>query len=266
MRRVRTAVLGVAVAACALGVLSAPAFAKEPVIFGKFVANAFGKTIAPGSPAEAKTKEGEVEDLVLGPVETEECEKELSSKGLVESESSETFFQNVKFSKCDVVGTFGKGANKVKVKDKVSFTLGMEFHSNRSVGIGGEESEVKLSKASISFKISKTTCTIVIPAQSVPLKAETKPEKEFESAEYTTFEEPVEPKKKKLEMFPSGFQKELSVFFELKHVESLLMPNEGCESEQPVNSEGYVEYGNGKIEGELEDISIKNGNLSFEPA
>jgi hypothetical protein len=271
-------VLGMAVAICALGALSAPAFAKtpkekKPVVFGKFVANVFGGTISATTPVEAKTKEGSVSAIALGPVEVEECEKEPTSKGNVTSESSETFFQEVTFSKCPVYALLGKGKNRVKLKYHIKFSLGMEFHSNRSVGVGGaEESLVHIDASSVAFKISKTSCTVVIPPQDVPIKAETKPEKEFESAEYSTVPVAVEPKKHNLEMFPSGFQDKLNVGFELKKMLSYLKPNEGCESEQPVINEpenpwdGYVEYKNGKIEAELEDITIKHGNLGFEPA
>lgn len=261
---------------CALGVVATPAFArkreKKPVIFGKFVASEFGKTISAASPVTAATKEGEVSAIALGPAEAEECERAPKASGKVVSEESETLFLAVTFKDCPVRGTFGRGANKVHVVDHITFTLGMEFHSNRSVGLGGtEESEVKLSKTAVPFRISKTSCTILIPPQTIPLKDVTKPTKEFESAEYTTFEEPVSGKKK-LEMFPSGFQKKLIVGVELAKIVTYLAPNAGCETEAPTNTEpespykGDAEFSKGRIEAELEDITIKDGNLSFVPA
>jgi len=270
MRRVRV-VLAFAVVVCAFGALSAPAFAKKvkpPVIFGKFVASIPGKTISPTEPAIA-TGHGELTSFKLGPVEVEECAKEVKSVGKVESESSETLFQNIKFKNCIVWASLGKGEDKVKEKQKVSFNLGFEFHSNRSLEVGqAEESDVGLTESSVSFKVAKTSCTLVIPAQTIPIKAEAKPEKEYEAASYTTLED----KEVKLKKFPAGFQDKLVIEMEFKKLEGLLKPNAGCTSELPVNEEpesprfGYIEYRNGELEAELEEVVIKNGNLGFEPA
>ena len=55
------------------------------------------------------------------------CEKELKSKGNVVAGESEKFFQEVKFNKCIAKRKVGGG---IEEPVPVSFTLGLEFHSN----------------------------------------------------------------------------------------------------------------------------------------
>jgi hypothetical protein len=282
MRRVRV-VLGFAAVVCAFGALTAPAFAKEkkPAVFGKFTASINGKTISPGEPAATKGH-GEVEAMTLGPyVFTGKnlgegkgfgpvCEKELKSKGAVDSESSETFLQNVTFAKC--WATRREGASEEAVS--FHFTLAMEFHSNGSAVLGqSEDAEIKIIKAStVRIKGSKSSCEVIIPEQTVPVKAATKTEKEYETATYETEEEEVEGKKA-LKEFPSGFQDKLDIEFEfgkLKTIEQL-NPAKGCtnsklEEGATFNKENdTVEYSKGVLDAELEEIEIKGGNIGFVP-
>jgi hypothetical protein len=282
MRRVR-AVLGFAAVVCAFGALTAPAFARErkPAIFGKFTASINGKTLSPGEPAATKGH-GEVEAMKLGPYvftgrnlgegkHGPVCERALKSQGEVASESSETFLQNITFSKC--VSTRRAGSSEEAVV--FHFTLGMEFHSNGSAVAGqSEETEVKIIKGStVHFKGSKSTCEVIIPEQAVPVKAATKPEKEYEAAAYETEEEEVEGKKA-LKEFPSGFQQKLDITMEFKKVHTIeqLNPARGCtngklEEGGTFNKEhDTVEYSNGILEAELEEIEIKGGNVGFVPA
>jgi hypothetical protein len=278
MIRVRV-VLGLAAIACALGVLASPALAanakkqKEPAVFGKFTANLPGTPggITPATPATARGH-GELTEISLagGALTITECGKELKSTGKVEQESSETFFQNIVFSHCFAQVKLEKsgfvGRQKVN-----SFTLGLEFHSNKSAVLGqGEESEVKVvTPSSISVKIGKFPCTVIIPSQTVPSKAARKPEAEYEAATYETEKEPANIKK-----FPSGFQEKLDIEMEFNKVKSYLVPNPpGCEDQggAPIDEEegspykGDAEYGKGHMELELEEITIKHGNLGFEP-
>ncbi|HEV3036070.1 MAG TPA: hypothetical protein VGX72_14925 [Solirubrobacteraceae bacterium] len=282
MRRVRV-VLGFAAVICAFGALTAPAFARErkPAIFGKFTASINGKTISPGEPAATKGH-GEVEAMKLGPYvftgrnlgegkHGPVCERALKSQGEVASESSETVVQNITFSKC--VSTRRAGSSEEAVV--FHFTLGMEFHSNGSAVAGeSEATEVKIIKGStVHFKGSKSTCEVIIPEQTVPVKAATKPEKEYESAAYETEEEEVEGKKA-LKEFPSGFQQKLDITMEFKKLHTIeqLNPAKGCtngklEEGGTFNKEhDTVEYANGILEAELEEIEIKGGNVGFVPA
>lgn len=276
MRHARLA-LGVAVVVvCAFGALAGPAFAKKEKpapTFGKFTASIPGRTISPTEPATTSGI-GEISELSLagGALFVEECVKELKSSGTVVSESSETFYQNVKFTKCLAQVKLGKSGLTTQLKVP-TFVLGMEFHSNHSAVIGeGEEAALTIVKPSnVSVRIGKTACTVVIPAQTVPVRAEKKPDLEFEAAGYETEKEPANIKK-----FPSGFQEKLDIEWELKKLESLVKPNANCkyaaEPEGKFNNDpespnfGFVEYGNGRFEGELEEITIKHGNVGFEPA
>jgi hypothetical protein len=282
MRRVRV-VLGFAAVVCAFGALTAPAFAKrtkEPVIFGKFTASINGKTISPAEPAKTKGH-GEVTAMKLGPYvfggrnlgegkHGPICEKALKSEGQVVSESSETFLQNVSFKKC--VSTVRAGSSEEAVV--FHFTLGMEFHSNGSAVVGeSEETEVKIIKGSVvHFKGSKSSCEVIIPEQTIPVKAATKPEKTFESAGYSTETEAVEGKKAMKE-FPSGFQEKLNITMEFKKVHTIEQLTPGKCTNQKLEEGGTfnkehdtVEYNNGVLEAELEEISIKGGNVGFAPA
>ncbi len=275
MRHVRITVGIVAAVVCVFGVFAGPAFAKKEKkapVFGKFTANLPGGEISPANPATA-TGTGEIDELELagGALFINECSKEARSTGTVVSESSETLLQEVTYKKCIAKVTIGKSGLTSKMKVP-TFHLAMEFHSNHSVVIGeAEEENLKIVRpSSVSVKIGKTTCSVVIPAQTVPVKAEKKPEKEYEAAGYESEFSPV--KKKQLSKFPSGLQEELYIEWEYKKLESLVKPNSNCtykggalDNEPESPNFGYVVYKEGVFEGELEEISIKNGNIGFEP-
>lgn len=275
MRHFRITVGIVAAVVCAFGAFAGPAFAKKEKkapVFGKFTASIPGGTISPEHPATASGT-GEIFELSLagGALFVEGCLKEAKSTGTVVSESSETFFQNVTYKKCIANVAIGKSGLTSRMKIP-TFQLGMEFHSNHSAVIGeGEEENLKIVRpSSVTVKIGKTTCSVVIPAQTIPVKAEKKPEKEYEAAGYETEFEPVS--KRKMAHFPSGFQEKLDAEWEFKKLESLVKPNENCtykggklDNEPETPNFGYVVYNEGVFEGELEEISIKNGNVGFEP-
>ena len=274
MRHVRITVGIVAAVVCVFGVFAGPAFAKKEKkapVFGKFTANIPGGTISPEHPATA-TGTGEIDELSLagGALFINECNKEAKSTGSVVSESSETFFQDVTYKKCIAKVTIGKSGLTSRMKVP-TFHLAMEFHSNHAAVIGeGEEENLKIVKpSSVTVKIGKTSCSVVIPAQTIPVKAEKKPEKEYEAAGYESELFPVS--KRKLSKFPNG-QEKLYIEWEFKKVESLVKPNENCtykggslDNEPETPNYGYVVYNEGVFEGELEEISIKNGNVGFEP-
>jgi len=214
MRSVRTIAIGCIVAVCAMGALSAPAFAaKEKLIFGKFVASTSGAThgvgtvskltIGPykftgeqlfeekeGTRVAKKNESGEDE---FGPL----C-KSVVAKGTVEEGESENLAQTLTFNHCVTYRSAGNAANGLKEEVTTTFKLGIEFHSNHSATFGepGAESAT-IEEGSVVFKGSKSQCTIEIPAQPVPLSSGTEKgmEKEFEAALYETEEESLEGKK-----------------------------------------------------------------------
>ncbi len=274
MRSVR-AVLGVAVLMCVFGTVTAPAFAKKakpPVVFGKFTASfPLGKPISPTEEAMAKGH-GELDSLNLadGALRIEEC-TDVRSTGQVDEERSESFFQNVKFKHCFAIVSLNKGiTEQLKVP---TFTLGIEFRSNKSAEIGeGAENEIEIVRPStVTIPIGKKSpCKVTIPEQIVPKRAEGKPDREYGAVGYETEVEAA-----KMKFFPSGFQEKLDIGMEFTKIESWVKPNERCvygggeegayDSTPETPAYGYVVYTKGTMEAELEEITIKNGDLGFEP-
>ncbi len=243
MRLTRMA-MALATGALALGLLASPAFAaKEKPVFGKFDASVAGgvKGI------------GEAGEMTIGPYHFEECEKELKSQGSVTMGESETFFQEVKFSHCETTRPGGGGLEE---STQASFTLGMEFHSNGAL---------KLGPSSVTFKATGATCEVTIPAQWVPAGAETEKgqERTFEGIEYTTEKEKLEggPAKKFGE-----FRERLDIDWEIKGVHATVKLTPECKyNGAHVNAAGEAEFAGGKMEGELEEVTLQQGNLAFNP-
>jgi hypothetical protein len=277
--------MGFAAVVCAFGVLTATASAKKPVkevTFGKFTASIEGQTISPSTPAGTKAKgavvEGEVPGVALAGsgLVIEACP--LKAKGQVDSESSETLLQVVSFDKCKGEAFFGENKKQIEKYKVPNFSIAIEFHSNKSGVIGeSESSEVKIvSKSTIVIPVRSKHigCEVTIPEQTIPTRAVTRPAAEYESAYYETEDEAVEGKKG-LERFPSGFQEKLNVETEFSKVETWVKPSESCEyiegeegaydNTVGTPAYGYVVYSRGILNLELEDITIKNGNIGFAP-
>jgi hypothetical protein len=235
MRRT-TAVLALAMGVLTWGVLASPALAvKEKPVFGKFRASVAGTTKGIG----------EADEMVLGPYKFEECEKELHSNGTVVLGESETFFQEVRFSKCVATRNAGGG---LKESVFASFKLGMEFHSNGSLRLG---------PTSVTFGASDSTCEVTIPAQWVPAAAETKGE------DSTSLEKLEGGQEKKF----GEFRERLDIDWELKGITSTVKLTPTCKYEGAhLNSSGEAEFSGGRMEGELEEVTLQAGNLSFVPA
>ena len=149
MRRI---MIGVAVALCAIGVLAAPAFAKEKVVFGEFDASIVGQNLetTPGVLRVAKEGSLEIKGLQLaakpfGPIyrknvenpvtheiihkagtqDTEQpCEK-VKLTGLVKHEKSSSLTFDLRFSKCVYV----EGSGEELHEKFTSFTLGVTLKS-----------------------------------------------------------------------------------------------------------------------------------------
>jgi hypothetical protein len=269
MRSLRITI-GLAAAACVFAICAAPTFAaaKEKLFFGEFTASIAGKTISEAEPAVTKGH-GEVSEFRLGPWEIT-CESELKSKGKVTAERSESFFTELSFKGCTTNQKVGKGGVEETKKLKFSKGIDFEFHANGSANVGKSESEVKiLNPTSVTVKAAGDKCKLVIPAQTIPIQAEKNPEKEFESAEYGTETESVE--KSQLKKFPSGIRERLNIFMEFKKIltEVPVEPGKCIYSKEPegkFNPETKtVEFTNGVLEAELEEIEVKGGELGFDP-
>jgi hypothetical protein len=258
MRKSRIA-LGLVAAVCVYGVVTAPALA-----FGKFYASIKGQTLSEETPGIAKGH-GEVSRLKIGPYKME-C-KRVKSKGKVTSEGpSESFFTEVTVSGCETVSKPEGGSGIEEIK-RANFTLAMEFLSNFSARVGEGESEIKIVKPSqVEFKASDSKCVVIVPEQSLPLKQ--KAGVEYEAALPETEEELLE-RPGAIEKY-GEFRKRLAFTIDLKHLKTKIQPNSKCrykeESEEgKYNPEtGFVEFPGGVFEGDLEEVTLKNGNLWFE--
>jgi hypothetical protein len=276
MRSVRI-VLGLLAAVCAFSALTGVAAAKEKekLFFGEFFASRVSGPINAGSPALVKGK-GEVSEFRLGPYNLENCS--VSAKSNIDFEKSTTYTTTLSFGHCETISTPGGHIEEVK---KVHFKLGVEFNANRSAQVGdanrsaqvGEEAGFTIVKgSSVSFKVGSSKCVMSIPQQFLPAKAGTEPNKEYEAAEYETIEEEVEGGK--LKTYPSGFKDTLFIFMEFKKIHSDLHVTPLCrykehtgggEEEGKLNEKGEVEYSNGKLEAEFEELELPKGEFGFEP-
>jgi hypothetical protein len=272
MRRLRITT-GLLASLMMLALAAAPAYAKKEApkaFFGEFTASVAGKTITPATP-QATKGHGEVGELSLGPWDFR-CEREIKSKGKVEAERSETFKTLITIAGCEAAVKLKSGVKEWK---KVKFSRGFEFqfHANGSAHIGEDESQVEILKTtSVTAKVHGSECKMIIPAQTIPIQAEKKPEQEFESAEYGTEKEATENLKK----YPNGFKERLEIFWEFKKVKTEVPvekpePGKPAKCEYEKEPEGKynpeterVDFTNGVFEGELEEIEIKNGELAFD--
>ena len=191
--------------------------------------------------------------MTLGPYHFEECEKELKSNGSVTMGESETFFQEVKFSHCEAHRNAGwrprrSGPRELHARDGIPLQRGAETRSARR-----------------TFKATNSLCEVTIPAQWVPGGAETEKgqEKLFEGIEYSTEKEKLEggPAKKFGE-----FRERLDIFWEVKGIVTTVKLTPECKySGSHLNGAGEAEFSGGKMEGELEEVTLNQGNLSFVP-
>lgn len=269
----RTLKITVALAAiaCVVGALASPAFAKEKAFFGEFHANVpSGGPVTPGTPVEAKSKEGELDALFLGGKEETgpfafTCEKLTSDAKHVEAESSQTFRTELKFGKCKAQRRLvGHIVEEVPVKIQKGFE--MEFHANGLAELGKAEGENHIVKGTqMEVKVRGGACKVILPNQTIPTNENL--EKEDEAAEYGKEQE----KEEKFNLYPNGFKFEM--FVEWHNKVTFYIPvekNGSCKyTKEPggkFNPElNVIEY-NGFFEGELEEIKVKKGNIWFESA
>ena len=303
MRRVRI-VLGLAVAVCAFGALTASAFGKEKLAFGEFVASVGGRTISPSEPApviENKEDEAELTGLQIGEykfgtvnkstgtVETEEpCLKPPKITGEVTAERSSSLLTDIDFRACvssDVEG----GIVSYKTNN---FKLAIRFKSNESAEIGKTaENGIEIAEnTDLVIKGGSQKCLVEIPQQFVPGKSGENEEKFWEAAEYSPESEPVEnwEKSKKLkEEYPVDIKQRLEIETTEKfkgivsYVDTAGTEKKGCTPKKGEENaklitekeiEGkpnphylWTEYKNGKIDLDAEGLEIKGGELTFEP-
>jgi hypothetical protein len=203
MRRVRI-ILGFATLLCAFGALSAPALAhkkaKLPHFFGEFTASALGRTFSETEPGATKGT-GELEEMQIAQFRVR-CPRELRTAGKVTGARFPIFTTRVSFKKsaCRAVKVEGHTVEEPKLK--FNQPLVIKYHPNGSTEVEGEAEVEKT--ASVSFKVVGGTCTVSIPPQTIPLKAVSKPEKQYSAAEYATEHEVVPGSKAKKDKYPAN--------------------------------------------------------------
>jgi hypothetical protein len=231
---------------CAFALTVAPALATP-----MFHASREGKEINPSEPAREKgaNREGEVQDFKFGAFHIQ-CEF-AKAKGKVGFETSKTLFLSVRYKNCNALAKTGNQPIKLKARFKTPWDF--EYHANGFAEIGSEtESELKLLKGgAIEMTVPSLKCLIEVPSQTIPIKAETKPEKEYSSVLYAN-EEIAVPFSKK---FPAGVQKQLLITNELKKMEYEL--SEG-QCEEFKKTEGK----NSSYKGVIKD-EVVGGQLSI---
>jgi hypothetical protein len=261
-----------AAALCTVGVIATPAFAKAPAekhVFGKFVASTSGSTSGVGTVSKLQLGpykftgeqiENEAGEIEFGPL----C-KSVKATGEAFEGESENLLQIITFSKCVTYRAAGNAAEGLKERVIATFKLGIEFHSNHSATFGeGEIESAEIKKGTVTFKGSHSTCKIEIPAQPVPVKSGTPKgeESEFESAMYATEEESLEGKKASEKKF-GPFRDRLNIETEFKKVKTVVPLTPGCTTKKGGEEK---KFGDGVVDLAFEDITLKNGNLSFVPA
>ncbi len=260
MRHLRMA-LGLAVALCVFAVTAVPAMAHE------FVPSKAGALKAKGT-NEFVTEEGvkPQEQYNKAPddsrVQVFKFSSRLTIKCLKTRASgtipgpSETVELAVKFTTCgwypQASSPLHTGA-RFELKEGKSF--GFVFHANGFTEFVGnpelEEIEWKEKPISGEVEVLETAteliipghvCRIVVPAQTIPVKAVMHPEEEFTSVVYKNIEVPTTNKK-----FPSGFQKKVVFESNLKGIKYELKGGEGTEQcEQFLGEEKKGSGGNYK--------------------
>ncbi len=199
-------IVGLIATACVLALAAAPALAHE------FVASKSGKL-------KGVAEEGSSKETTIGP-NTQEmklgtfkvyCNKAIA-KGAATEAASKTFATSVKFSWCWTPVKFGAHTGAVAVH--MVAPLAIEYHANGFVETGSELEEVEGSvtlkggeaefkaNTGVNVEFEKSTCTIKWIEQTIPIKAEKKPELEYSSATFSNEETPATSLKK----FPDGFQ------------------------------------------------------------
>jgi hypothetical protein len=195
MRHIRMAV-GIAVAACALCVAAVPALAAS----SSFVASIPKKTISPEHPAKFTGKSEEPQTFKFGNTIEIVCQhytfpekyaegKTVTASGKVESETPEEIEVAIHYQKCGRV--IKANASEPERDEFVPATfkgnVKIVYNIHRFVVIkeNGEEEEQEYPHATFRNTAATFTvapgkqCKVLIPEQTVPMKAEKDPEGEF---------------------------------------------------------------------------------------
>jgi hypothetical protein len=266
MRHIKAA-CGLVVAVGALCATAAPALANSK----NFVANIPGKTISPEKPAKAQGKTEEPQVFKFGPKFTIKCQqspfpenreagKTALTKATITEPVSTELEVAIKFQKC---GRYATGTSEEFTPASIKGKLTVIYHVNgfgELTGNGegeeleyGKEPHVEVLETAVAIKVTPAKqCTIIIPAQTVPVKAIKHPEEEFSSAVYSN--EFAGTSKKGF----NGEKESLVIANEFKKLKYRFAEETQCGVEQP--KEQGTE---GTYTGSL-NLEIPTGNLGVE--
>ncbi len=242
MRRLRIVCVP-ALAVCALVVAAVPASAHQ------FTASAINRVF----PLKTKGVGIGEQTFKFGKIEIG-CEV-ATTKGTIAESPSPLLKVEVGYKECEAheltfIGE--KISPKVRFKSKVEYV----YHPNGYVVLGteGEPETVEVGPGTVELSIAHTGgCKVLLPKQTVPVKAETKPNEEYSEAAFT----PEAVASTKLKPFPSGFQQKLTITNEFKGVEYGIEEAGLCEEFSNTEGKG------GRYHGELQ-VEVPSGNLGFE--
>jgi hypothetical protein len=258
MRHLR---LTLGIAALALALAATPALAHE------FNANVAGKI--KGTNEEKPNEKGEyvvgpnTQNLKLGAFKIH-CDKVIAT-GAVAAGSTKTFATSIKLSKCWT--EYKIGTHEGRLATHLKTPIAIEYHANNFVETGSEleevagatvlkggEAEIKVNTG-VTSELKRSICLIKWPEQTLPKKAETKPELE---GEYTqaTFSNQSTPSTRKV--FPDGHQHSIVVTDALKGIK-YEFEEAKCEE---YGKEGGPEGGGGTFTGSFPQI-LTSGNFEY---
>jgi hypothetical protein len=231
-----------AVAVCALAVVAAPASAHQ------FTASAVNKTF----PLKTKGEGLGTQAFKFGKIEVE-CSV-AQDKGAIAESPAQLLKVEVSYKECESHTKFygQESAPVIRFKSKVEYL----YHANGYVEVGteGTPGSMEVGPGTIEIAIQHTGgCKVLVPKQTVPVKAVKDPDEEYSAAAFSNEEVPAESLKK----FPSGFQHRLTVADEFKGMEFEIEEAGLCENFEK------TEFKGGKYTGELQ-VEVGAGNLGFE--
>jgi hypothetical protein len=266
---------GLAVAVGTLGASAAPALAASAS--SNFIANIPRKTISPEQPAKTSGKTEETQTFKFNNVKivcqvfkagppgyTKEAPSALT-KGKVEEEVGTTLEVSIHVQKCGrIIRDVPAEPNEdeyvpARFKGKITIV----YHVNgfgEALGNGeGEELEygqgrsATIRETAATFKIAPAKqCTVIIPEQTVPVKAVKHPEEEFSSVTYSNVFTPTERR---------GFVNNEKESLEISNTFKGLKYQFGEETQ--CGEDEKSDQGSGSYEGNL-NLEIPNGNLGLE--
>ncbi|MHB8243326.1 MAG: hypothetical protein ACYDHN_15225 [Solirubrobacteraceae bacterium] len=150
------------------------AIAASPALAGEFVSS--------GGPSKGK---GEEQEFKFGPFNIL-CLSASAKGGEMTPLMSTTFATSLKFKHCTTEAKIG--GEPIYLKTKFLTPLALEYHNNGFAEAGSELEEkggqATLAGGSIELKINSIKCLITLPEQTIPRKAEKKPNGEYTAASY----------------------------------------------------------------------------------